>query len=123
MLSFEEKLKGEFEYAKTDSFEIFADFTTSPELESEMLVREIVRRIQIMRKLLNLNVLDRIEVYIAVPTEQEVSIINIYLNYIKEETLAERIEIVAREKIKGELVREWEIEDENYIIGINKANK
>ncbi len=123
MLNFEQKLKGEYEYAKGSNFEIFVDFTSSPELESELLVREIVRRIQMMRKLLNLNLTDRIETYISVPSDSEAKIIDKYLDYIKNETLSETIHLESKEKVKGSMIREWEIEEETYVIGVSKINK
>lgn len=123
MIDFEQRLKGEFEYAKGDNFELYVDFTSYPELENELLIREIVRRIQMMRKLLNLNLMDKIETYISVPSESEAKIINNNADYIKNETLSERIIIENKENVKGSMVKEWEIEDETYVIGISKIDK
>jgi len=90
----------------------------SEEEEEEGIVRDLVRRIQLMRKLLNLNVTDYITVSIKLPVERS-KILDKYVNYIKNEVRAKNIE--SSEEVKGELVRSWDIEGEEYVIGISKA--
>jgi len=90
----------------------------SEEEEEEGIVRDLVRRIQLMRKLLNLNVTDYITVSIKLPVERS-KILDKYMNYIKNEVRAKNIE--SSEEVKGELVRSWDIEGEEYVIGISKA--
>lgn len=89
----------------------------SKEEEEEGIIRDLVRRIQFMRKELSLNVNDYINLTIKAP-EERASIIKKWINYIKEETRAKEITIG---EAKGEVVRDWEIEDETYTIGVSKA--
>ncbi len=91
--------------------------TVSPEVEEEGLVRDIIRRIQVMRKNLGLQVTDYIKVTIKVPEERK-GLINKWAEYIKQETRA--VEIREGEA-KGDLVLGWDIEDETYFIGVSKA--
>ena len=60
------------------------------ELVQEGLAREIVRRIQQLRKDMNLEVSDRIEAYLDVSDNLKQAI-NTYQDYICEETLADSI--------------------------------
>ncbi len=72
-----------------DNYAVFLDLAISPKLESEGYARDIVRQIQNMRKELNLNLTDEIEVTIRIELNKKVKeeFLN-RLNYIKEETLA-----------------------------------
>lgn len=90
----------------------------SEEEEEEGIVRDIIRRIQLMRKMLNLNVTDYIVVSIKLPVERR-NVLNKYADYIRNEVRAINIEY--KEDVKGDLVRNWEIEGEEYVIGISKS--
>lgn len=89
----------------------------SPEEEEEGIVRDIVRRIQFMRKLLNLNITDYIVVSI-IPPEDRVKMIEKWREYIMSETRAKELNIGVA---VGDLVESWEIEDQEYKIGISKV--
>ncbi|MGC9105745.1 MAG: isoleucine--tRNA ligase [Thermoprotei archaeon] len=89
----------------------------SPEVEEEGIVRDVVRRIQVMRKQLRLQVTDYIKVTIQVPEDRR-GLIARWADYIKRETRA--VEVVEGEA-KGELVQGWDIENEIYFIGVSKA--
>lgn len=71
-----------------------------------------------MRKKLNLNVTDYINVSILPPSDR-VQMIEKWKNYIASETRAKNIEISDK---KQELIETWDIEGEQYIIGISKAD-
>ncbi|AWR98269.1 isoleucine--tRNA ligase [Acidianus sulfidivorans JP7] len=90
----------------------------SQEEEEEGIVRDIIRRIQFMRKMLNLNVVDYIEINIS-PPEDKRSMIEKWKNYIINETRAKDLKIG---EAVGSLVESWEIEDQEYNIGISKVS-
>ncbi|ARM75924.1 isoleucine--tRNA ligase [Acidianus manzaensis] len=90
----------------------------SQEEEEEGIVRDIIRRIQFMRKMLNLNVTDYIEISIF-PPEDRKSIIEKWKEYIMNETRAKNLKI---SEATGSLVESWEIEDQDYKIGISKVS-
>lgn len=121
MIIFTEELKEEYSSIESENAKIFLDFTLTEEIQAEALAKEIVRRIQMMRKLAELNITDKIKVYISTPGKEEEKLLQSMLDYIKNETQA--IEIYFEEKtgIKGTLVREWDIDDEMFIIGIEKV--
>ena len=89
----------------------------SPELESEGFAREIVRRIQSMRKELNLDVEDKIITQIKVNADKKIGLQK-WEDYIKDETRSKSIEYV--EKPTGKLVKKWDIDEIEAEIGINK---
>ncbi|MCI2414611.1 MAG: isoleucine--tRNA ligase [Candidatus Aramenus sp.] len=112
----EETAEG-YAIARFDSGAIAISKELSKEEEEEGLVRDIIRRIQFMRKQLNLNVVDNVVVSI-IPPEDKKAIIEKWKDYIKSETRA--IEIVM-DSVEGDLVNEWEIEEDKYVIGIKRA--
>ncbi len=118
MLIFDEILKEKFASIYSTYCEIYIDFTMTQEMLSESLAKEIVRRIQMMRKLANLEVVDKINVYIKSPRE-EIELLKEKIEYIKTETQAKKIELT--DEIKGSLIKEWEIDEETYWIGIEKV--
>ena len=99
----------EFDHGK-----VFVDKTLTRELMMEGLAREFVRRIQEMRKHLDLDVNDRILVYIET-TEENRELLKEMLDYIKGETRAVEVKF---EEPKGYVVEWPEVEAK---IGIEKV--
>ena len=96
------------------------DAVITPELRSEGLAREIVRRIQAMRKNADFNIEDRIETYIS--AEGEISeVITSWQEYIQSETLT--ISLQTQTPPASAYVEEQNIGGETLTIGIQKANK
>ncbi|WP_295120285.1 isoleucine--tRNA ligase [uncultured Chitinophaga sp.] len=69
------------------------DITITPELQDEGNARELVNRIQKIRKDSGFELTDRIEVTVAAPEELKTAILN-FNNYICTEILADSLEIV-----------------------------
>jgi isoleucyl-tRNA synthetase len=105
--------------AKADAQDmtLFLDTTLTPELEAEGFAREIIRRIQSMRKELNLDVEDRIATKIKVCSEKKTALRK-WEGYIKEETRSKTVSFV--EKPIGSLVKKWKIDELEAEIGISK---
>lgn len=103
--------------AKAEATEmvLFLETTLSSELEAEGFTREIIRRIQSMRKELNLDVEEKISVEIFID-EHKKKALDTWINHIKEETRSKTVIFV--EKPSGALVKEWKIDDVDIIIGI-----
>ncbi|WP_042700841.1 isoleucine--tRNA ligase [Thermococcus sp. PK] len=99
----------EFDHGK-----VFVDKTLTRELMMEGLAREFVRRIQEMRKQLDLDVNDRIMVYIET-TDENKGLLQEMLDYIKGETRAVEVRF---EEAKGYVVEWPEVEAK---IGIEKV--
>ncbi|MEM3291488.1 MAG: isoleucine--tRNA ligase [Saccharolobus sp.] len=103
--------------ARFDKGIIVISKEVSEKEEEEGIVRDIIRRVQFMRKQLRLNVVDYIQIVIKVPEGRE-NVIKKWEDFIKSETRANKLEIG---EAKGDLVLEWDIEGEQYIIGIRKV--
>ncbi len=98
-LAKEEFFAADFDYG------VFLPCEISPELEREGLARELVRRIQSLRKEAGFMVTDRIEIYYTTADKLRMTI-NEHKSYISQETLAVKIEEGERD---GEIKKEIEI--------------
>ena len=105
--------------AKADASEmtLFLNTTLTAELKAEGFAREIIRRIQSMRKELNLEVEDRIQTEITVDDEQKKSLEK-WNKHIQEETRSKTVTFV--QKPSGMLVKKWTIDELAIEIGILK---
>ena len=102
---------------ETEDTILFLDTTLTPELEAEGFAREIVRRIQSMRKELDLDVEDRISTEIRIDAKRKTALKQ-WENYIKEETRSKQLTFA--DKPKGTLVKKWKIDELEAEIGICK---
>ncbi|RLE50298.1 MAG: isoleucine--tRNA ligase [Candidatus Methanomethylicota archaeon] len=100
---------------------VYLDTKLDEKLIAEGLARDIVRRIQEMRKEADLKVDAFIEACIVVPNEKALEHLEQHKSYISQETRAKVLNItLSRELSKGmKLVKEWDIGEELFIIGIN----
>ncbi|MBN2066454.1 MAG: isoleucine--tRNA ligase [Candidatus Thermoplasmatota archaeon] len=110
-----EEIKDHFAYEETEGMTLFLDTALTPELEAEGLAREIVRRIQSMRKELDLAVEDRITTEIHID-EMNAQALNKWHAYIKGETRSKKLIFVANPT--GKLVKTWKIDELVTTIGI-----
>jgi isoleucyl-tRNA synthetase len=101
---------------KIEDITLFIDTTLTPELEAEGFAREIVRRIQSMRKELDLDVEQHIFTTINISKDKQ-NLLQNWISYIKEETRSDSFDYV--EKPTGKLVKTWNIDDISIDIGIN----
>ncbi len=114
------KIIGENNYAEIEGEGIYliVDKRLTPELFAEGFSREIVRRIQAMRKEMDLSIEDRIETEISV-NEKGKEAIERWKDYISGETRSKKITFT--EEAKGELIKKWKIGDVEVTIGIRKG--
>jgi isoleucyl-tRNA synthetase len=109
--------KENFARTETEDSILFIDTTLTPELKTEGLAREIVRRIQSMRKELDLDVEDRISTEINVSVDIKSSLKD-WNDYIKTETRSKDISFT--DEPSGKLVKKWKIDELDAEIGISK---
>ena len=103
-----------FEYGK-----VFLNVKIDEKVAAEGLARDIVRRIQFMRKELDLPVDAFINVIVKVPDEASARMLSEWKNYVMEEVRAKSLVITPKEPTKYEgYVKEWEIGEEKYVIAI-----
>jgi len=98
---------------------VVIDTRLTEEELAEGLARDIIRRIQVMRKELNLPLDAKIKVWITVP-ENHRKLVTRKLDYIAGETRAEEI-ILTDKHPENAYTKEWEIEGENYKITIKQT--
>jgi isoleucyl-tRNA synthetase len=103
----------------TSDFEngsVFVDTELTHEILSESMARELIRRIQDMRKDLDLDVEANIQVYIECG-EQFRDLIKSFLGFISNEVRAEKFVF---HPIEGDYTKKWNIEDDIVEITIKK---
>ncbi len=94
------------------------DTKITPELHAEGLAREIVRRVQAMRKDADFDIADRIITYYQ--TEEQLSAaIQKWKDYISLETLS--IELLNKEPPSDSFVKSHNIDGKNITIGVEKS--
>jgi len=112
-----ERVKDQFAKATIQDITLFLDTTITPALEAEGLARELIRRIQSMRKEINLAVEDRIITEIAIDSEKQ-AVLKGWKEHIKEETRSKSVSFVATPS--GSLQKKWVIDELTVDIGIRK---
>ena len=103
-----------------DNFTVALDMTITEELFNEGLAREIVNRVQTLRKNTGLEVTDRIEISIEKNDKIEPAIQR-YGNYICAETLANTIQMA--EHLDGDVLEDELTDKVNVRMKIQKMDK
>ena len=117
MVKFVSKLP---DYVVEESFldgKVYLDVRSTDDMLIEGRVRELIRRVQDMRKDMGLNFTDYINLYIAGNEEIE-SAVESWGEEIAEATRSQEIALTNEEGMEGEYIVEWYIEGEKVIIGI-----
>jgi isoleucyl-tRNA synthetase len=96
---------------------VAVDATLTPELREEGLAREIVRRVQAMRKNAGFDISDRITTYYQAPSEFA-GVFATWGDYIMAETLT--TELVAGEPPAGAHTEEHKVEGEKLILSVQR---
>ena len=95
------------------------DLNLSEDLIDEGLARELINRIQNLRKEADLAVTDRIEVYVDSMPERIKLAISHKEEYIKNETLMVKF---LDEQDDNLILKEISIGEDSFLIGLKKAN-
>jgi isoleucyl-tRNA synthetase len=98
---------------------IYIDTEQTPELRAEAFARELVRRIQDMRKEMDLQVEDSIDTVALVSSELE-SLLSNWKEYISTETRSLKLEIGSAAAVQGAFIKDWDVNSENIKIGLTK---
>jgi isoleucyl-tRNA synthetase len=96
---------------------VAVDSTITPELRAEGLAREIVRRIQDMRKKAGFNIEDRITTY-YLSSEEFTNVFKTWSDYIRAETLT--LELIEAEPPAEAFREEQKIEGQVVILGVKR---
>ncbi len=98
---------------------VFVDAEITPELKAEGFARELIRRVQDMRKEMDLDVEENIKTLVKLSSEL-VPLFEKWHDYVRTETRSKELEIGVP-VIEGEFTKKWEIEGETLEIGISKV--
>jgi len=101
---------------QTEDTILLLDTTLTSELIAEGFTREIVRRIQSMRKELDLDVEQQITTKISISKEKQ-KMLKCWNDYIKQETRSQDLKY--ENKPTGKLVKTWDIDEDKATIGID----
>lgn len=114
-LIFKEELPENIFSSKFKYGRVYIDVELTPEIEAEAMARELIRRIQSMRKDLDLHVEARIDVAVEC-SDRFRKLVQKHLDYIKEEVRAKQFNFGTGSGYK----KSWEIDGEEVIIYIQK---
>jgi len=121
MVEFHEKVPDNLSAAEFSRGMVYIDVALTEELKAEGYSREIIRRIQDMRKELDLKVDDQIRATVAVADLGVLALVQGQRNYIAGEVRASDLELGDALLVKGELVKDWDLEELKVRVGISKA--
>ncbi|HPE64352.1 MAG TPA: class I tRNA ligase family protein, partial [Methanothrix sp.] len=119
MVEFLEKIPENLVAADFSSGTVYVDITLTEELKAEGYAREIIRRIQDMRKELDLRVEEKIEASVRVGDEEVLSLVETMKDHIGSEVRAKRLDLGSELEVSGSLVKDWSVEDVEMTIGIS----
>jgi len=119
MVSFSVRLPDDVVASEFRGGTIYIDFAMTDEIRAEGLSREIIRRIQQMRKEMKLDVEEYVKVKMSVPEEVK-ELIEGWLPHIMKETRSRQIDFT--EEADGEYIIEWNIEGNSVIIGLTSLH-
>jgi len=103
-----------------DGGDLFIDFSVTPEIEAEGYARELIRRIQQMRKDMKLNV----EQYINCDVHAEprlVELFDTWKSHISAEVRAKKLTFT--DSPGGDEVKTWDVTGKDIVIGISSAEQ
>ena len=120
MAAFKEEMPENFAMGSFDDGRVYIDLTIPKELVREGFVREIVRRLQEMRKRLDLPVDAFVEAYVTVPDAQKLEWLEDERDYLMQEVRAEPLHLLRpdQEKPKANAEENWQIEGHTFQMGL-----
>lgn len=118
-LSKDEVPEGDLEGVPFCEGDVFIDFSVTPEIESEGYARELIRRIQQMRKDMRLNVEQFINCDVkADPRIAE--LLSSWVDHISGEVRANTLTFT--DSPGGEEVKTWDVNGDDIVIGVSSAD-
>ena len=122
-VEFEESLPEHLSYADSKIGKVYVDVTRTKELEAEGLVRDVTRRVQVMRKELDLKVEQSIDIVLHFSDQESVELAKMYEDHLKTETRAVTLDLVGPDREPGwkkySYIKEWEIDDLKLKVGMS----
>ncbi|MCQ6963487.1 isoleucine--tRNA ligase [Methanolobus chelungpuianus] len=121
MVKFEEKMPEAVASAEFNAGSVYVDAKLTRELESEGFAREVIRRVQDMRKELDLAVDEGIRAHIKITDQRILDLVLDLEQHIAKEIRAEVQVIGLDVDANGTLSKDWDVEGVSMSIGISPA--
>ncbi len=110
--------------AETKYGDVIIDTNVTPEIERDRLTRDVVRRMQKMRKEMDLEMEERVDASIGVKNRESQKYLEEKTDYIKQEVRVRNLEIDKPKKTRShDYEKEWEIEGEKFDISIGRTEQ
>lgn len=121
MISFKEEIPENHAIGDFEEGRVYVDLTIPDELLREGFVREVIRRLQEMRKRLDLPVDSFIDAFISVPDPEKLSWLDDERDYLMEEVRAKTLVLLRPDQPRpaAGLEEDWKIEADNFYMGIS----
>jgi isoleucyl-tRNA synthetase len=121
MVSFQETLPELVASASSSAGIVYVDAKLTRELEAEGYSREVIRRVQDMRKEMDLAVEENIRAIICIDDERVVDLVLDLEQLIASEVRAD-VQIIGFDvEVHGDLVKDWDVEGISMHIGISRS--
>ena len=117
-LKFEENIKLGFGSSSFSLGKVYLDCNVDVDLMAEGLAREVVRRLQEMRKELDLSVESYIDASVSVEDEELLSLLERMKWYVLQEVRVKNLSLSKASIKDAEYIREWMIEGKRFVMGI-----
>jgi len=123
-ITFEEKLPENLSGLQGKFADIYIDLSETRDIIAQSFAREIIRRIQVMRKEMDLMVSDYVKATIILGDEEDQKLLNEMKNFIMEEVRAKDLEITVKEpekRVEG-YTKDWVIEGKKIRMIVSKVS-
>ncbi len=121
-VEFEESLPEYLSRAESRIGDVYVDLTRTEDLEAESLVRDVTRRVQVMRKELDLDVDKNIDLVVQFSDKNSLQLAQMYEGYLSNETRAESTILAGPQEepewSQYDHVKTWEIDDLEIKVGM-----
>ncbi|MCX9010566.1 MAG: isoleucine--tRNA ligase [Candidatus Methanoperedens sp.] len=121
MVSFRDTLPPTIAQASFSAGEVYVDTELTREIESEGYAREVIRRLQDMRKELDLAVEEEIKAVVEIKDAKVSELVSAFADFIAGEVRAKSLDIGTDVKVEGDLVKDWDVEDIRMRMGITRG--
>jgi len=124
LVGFEEEPSEGIAVAKTDFGALAMDTRMTPALEAESMARELVRRLQTMRKEMDLGMEERVDADVGVSSDDDLALLSMQQNYIAREVRVRNLHICRIEDVTGEgHLKDWVIDGDNFRLLVARFSK
>ncbi|GFO96634.1 isoleucyl-trNA synthetase [groundwater metagenome] len=118
MVTFRDSIPHAIARAGFSDGDVYVDTELTREIECEGYAREVIRRLQDMRKELDLAVEEEINAVVEIRDERVLELVSDSKDFISGEVRARSLVLGSGIEVEGDLVKDWDVEDVRMKIGI-----